>query len=73
MRHNDMTIAFYPRRLLLTAVFLVAFGAALSFATDARRGLAVGAVAVMAYGAIELWIFINPAACWRRERHEQRG
>ena len=63
-----MAIAFYPKRLLITALFIVAFGAMLSVATDLRQGLTVGALAVLAYLLIEVLIVINPAVWWQSRR-----
>lgn len=63
-----MTVAFFPKRLLITALFLIMFGAALTSATDLRLGLAVGAVAMLAYLVVEVLVFFNPAP-WRARRN----
>lgn len=65
-----MTVTFYPKRLLLTAVFIVAFGLMLEMATDLRRGVVVGVLAVCAFVLIELLIVVNPAAWWRSRREQ---
>jgi hypothetical protein len=43
-----MTVTVYPKGLLVTAAFLLAFGAVLSLATGVRNGAAMGVVAVLA-------------------------
>lgn len=63
-----MTVSFHARPLLLTAAFLVAFGAVLSSALDARTGVTVGVLAVVAYAAVEACLFFQPAALWRGRR-----
>jgi hypothetical protein len=67
-----MTISFHPKGLLATAVFLVAFGAVLSVATDVRRGVAVGALAVLACLLVEGFAVVNPAAWWQGRRSLRR-
>jgi len=67
-----MTISFHPKGLLATAVFLIAFGSALSVATDLRRGVVVGALAVLAYLLIEVFAVVNPAAWWHGRRSLRR-
>jgi hypothetical protein len=63
-----MTITFHPKRLLATVAFLIAFGSALSVATDVRRGVAVGALAVLVYLLVEVFAVVNPAAWWQHRR-----
>jgi hypothetical protein len=61
-------ITIYPKRLALTAIFLVVFGVLLSTATDVKNGAtAVGLFAVLAYVAIEVFASWNPAV-WSRRR-----
>lgn len=60
-----MTISFHPKSLAVTVAFLVAFGSALSVATDLRHGVAVGVVAVLAYLLVEVVIAFNPVVWWR--------
>jgi hypothetical protein len=64
-----VTISFHPKRLLVTAVFIVAFGSVLAAAADVKRGVAVGALAVLAYVFIEAFIAFNPA--WWQGRKRQ--
>ena len=63
-----MTATFYPKRVLITVVFLIVFGWALSLATDARRSAAIGVLALIAYALIELLITVNPAVWWRERK-----
>jgi len=61
-----MTVTFYPKGLLITAVFLLLFGATLALAVDAKQAAALaGAVSVAAYLLVELFIMFNPAVWWR--------
>jgi hypothetical protein len=61
-----MGVRFYPKALLVTVVFLAAFGATLALADEAGRGLAIaGAASIVAYLVIELGLTFNPAI-WRR-------
>lgn len=60
-----MTASFHPKRLLITAVFVVAFGSVLSVATDSRQGAAVGVLALLAYLFVEVFITFNPVVWWR--------
>lgn len=49
-----MTITFYPKALLITAVFVVMFGATVLLAIDVGRGIAAtGILAVLAYVLVE--------------------
>lgn len=66
-----MAISFYPKRLLATALFIVAFGSVLSVATDLRQGVAVGLLAVMAYLFVEFLIVFNPVVWWHERRRRQ--
>ena len=63
-----MTVTFHPKRLLATVVSLAVLGSALSVATDVRRGVAVGALAVLAYLLVEVFAVVNPAAWWQGRR-----
>lgn len=65
-----MTLTFYPKGLLVTAVFVVMFGATLAMAMDVARGIAAaGALSVLAYLTVELFIVFNPAVWWRERRN----
>jgi hypothetical protein len=65
-----MMFTVYPKRLLVTAVFLVVFGATLAVAADVERGLATaGVLAVLAYLFVELFVTFNPAGWWRERRN----
>lgn len=66
-----MAITFYPKSLFVTAVFIVAFGSMLSVATDLRRGVAAGVLALSAYLLIEVFVVVNPAMWWRTRRRRQ--
>jgi hypothetical protein len=66
-----LAFSFYPKRLLATAVFIIAFGSVLSVATDLRRGVAVGILAVMAYLFVEVLIVFNPVVWWQQRRSRQ--
>ena len=69
-----MTIAFYPSRLLVTALFLTVFGAMLAVATDVEAAVAgAGAVAVIAYLVVELFVLFNPAAWDSARRPKGHG
>ena len=64
-----MEITWYPRHLLVTAVFLVLFAGALNLAIDANGRAAAGVLALVAYIGIEVWLTFNPARppkAWRR-------
>jgi hypothetical protein len=66
-----MTFTFYPKGLLVTAVFLGVFGTMLALAADVERGVAVaGVLSVVAYLLVELFIVFNPAVWWRERRNE---
>jgi hypothetical protein len=66
-----MTVNFYPKNLLVSAVFLIAFGSLLSVATDLRRGAMVGGLAVLAYLLIEVFAAVNPAVWWQERRNRR--
>jgi hypothetical protein len=68
-----MTVSFYPKRLLATALFILAFGSILSLATDMSQGAAVGALALSAYLFVELLVTFNPAVWWRERRRPTTG
>jgi len=58
-----MTFTFYPKHLLVTAVFLVVFAVTLALAANVEGALAgAGLVSVLAYLLIELFVTFNPAA-----------
>ena len=60
-----MTITFYPKALLVTALFVVMFGATLLLAIDVRRGIAIaGTLGILAYLLVEFLITFNPS-WWR--------
>ncbi len=64
-----MTLTVYPKGLLVTALFLVVFGATLAVAGDVERGIATaGGLSVLAYLFVELLITFNPAGWWRERR-----
>jgi hypothetical protein len=68
-----MTFTFYPKALLVTAVFVVMFGATLLLATDVRRGIAAtGMLGVLAYVLVEVLATVN-ARSWWRELGRDRG
>jgi hypothetical protein len=56
-----MDITWYPRHLLVTAVFLVLFAVALNLAIDAHQQAAAGVLALLAYIGLEVWLTFNPA------------
>jgi hypothetical protein len=56
-----MTVTVHPKRLLVTAAFLLAFAALLSSATAVTKGVALGVLAVLAYVLVEVLITFNPA------------
>ena len=63
-----MTIAFHPTGLLVTAIFLVLFGALLALATNVETAVSgAGLISIAAYVVIEVFATFNPAI-WRRER-----
>ncbi len=64
-----VTVSFYPKRLLLMAVAIIALGSILAVAIDARQGVAVGLLGVSAYVLIELLVTFNPVVWWRQRRH----
>ena len=66
-----MAVTFYPKRLLGTALGVVALAVVLSLATDLERGAAVGVAAVLAYIAFEVFFTFNPAIWWRERRNRQ--
>ena len=64
-----MTFTFYPKSMVVTAVFLAVFGAMLAMAADVEHGVAVaGVLSVAAYLLIEFFIAFNPAVWWRERR-----
>jgi hypothetical protein len=64
-----MTITFHPTGLLVTAVFLVLFGALLALATNVETALSgAGLISIAAYVVIEVFGSFNPAIWWRERR-----
>ncbi len=67
-----MAFTFYPKHLVVTAVFLVVFASALSLAANVEGALAgAGVVSVFAYLLINVFITFNPAV-WGAERRDRR-
>jgi hypothetical protein len=60
-----MRVTVYPKRLLLTAVLILALSAVLSTATYIGQGGALGVAGLLAYLVFEVFFSVNPAA-WRR-------
>ena len=66
-----MTITFHPTGLLVTAVFLLLFGALLALATNVETALSgAGLISIAAYVVIEVFGSFNPAMWWRERRTE---
>jgi len=63
-----MRITFHPRRLLLTAAFIIGLSAVLSLATSERHEGVLGIAGVVAYLLFDIFFTVNPAVWWRGRR-----
>lgn len=63
-----MHFTWYPRNLLLAAVFVGLFAWTLRVAVDFRAGVVVGLLALLCYLAFEIGLTFNPGVWGRKPK-----